>query len=197
MLSLGSVFGAIQNIKGSHMKKSAKAKTSSKKSVASGPILPDLVTAMMKLVERLEVLERKMDQVSGRVANLPSEMRRAVQDLYPPQPFYPAPAVSRPGQSSQSQPNHSSHERILYQAVCADCCKRCEVPFKPSGDRPVYCPACFAIRKAGHVPKDLTSHVVVPQHLREVKAAFAAPAKATVAPKGKKIKKQKPAKKKK
>ena len=32
----------------------------------------DLVTAMMKLVERLEVMERKMDQLSGRVSNLGS-----------------------------------------------------------------------------------------------------------------------------
>lgn len=169
------------------MKKQAKAK-------AAKTDMPDLVTAMIKLVERLETLERKMDQVLGRVSNLPSEVRRAVQELHPPQPFHPAPPVSS---GPQSQPNQGPRERILYQAVCADCCKRCEVPFKPSGDRPVYCPACFAIRKAGHVPKDLTSQVVVPHHLREVKPVPAAKAKASVAPKGKKIKKQKPAKKKK
>jgi len=171
------------------MKKRAKAKGAKAE-------MPDLVTAMMKLVERLETLERKVDQVIGRVSNLPLEMRRAVQDVHPPQPFHPEPSVSRPGQGSQSQP-HAPHERILYQAVCADCCKRCEVPFKPSGDRPVYCPACFAIRKAGHVPKDLTSHVVVPRHIREVKVAPSLAAKATVASKGKKNKKQKSSRKKK
>ena len=31
----------------------------------------------------------------------------------------------------------------MYQAVCSDCGQPCEVPFKPSGDRPVYCRACF------------------------------------------------------
>lgn len=181
------------------MKKHAKAKASSKIS-AAGPELPDLVTAMMKLVERLEVLERKTDQMFGRMSNLPSEMRRAIQDLHPPQPFHHAQPVSRPAQSSQSQPNHGPHDRVLYQAVCADCCKRCEVPFKPSGDRPVYCPACFAIRKAGHVPKDLTSQVVVPHHLRETRTAPAADAKAAVPSKSKKPAPkaaQKPAKKKK
>jgi len=174
------------------MKKQTKAK-------AAKTDMPDLVTAMIKLVERLETLERKMDQVLGRVSNLPTEVRRAVQELHPPQAFHHVPPAPRPdpGSHSQSQPNQGPRERILYQAVCADCLKRCEVPFKPSGDRPVYCPACFAIRKAGHVPKDLTSQVVVPHHLREVKAAPAVKAKEVVASKGKKSKKQKPTKKKK
>jgi CxxC-x17-CxxC domain-containing protein len=36
----------------------------------------------------------------------------------------------------------------MYQAVCADCQKDCEIPFQPSGDRPVYCKECFARRRA-------------------------------------------------
>jgi len=148
------------------MKKPTKSKVS-KKSKASGPELPDLVTAMMKLVERLETLEKKTDMVLGRVSNLPAEMRRAVQDVQRPQPSYHAQPSPQPGQSSQQ--NHGPRERILHQAVCADCRKSCEVPFRPSGDRPVYCPECFAIRKAGHVPKDITSGIVVPPHVRELK----------------------------
>lgn len=179
------------------MKKRVKAKTSSKKSAGAGPELPDLVTAMMRLVERLEVLEKKTEQMFGRISNLPSDMRRVIQEIHPPQPFHQAQSVSRLVQSAQSQQNHTPHDRVLYQAVCADCCKRCEVPFKPSGDRPVYCPACFAIRKAGHVPKDLTSHVVVPQHLREVKAAPVGETKVISASKSKKSKKKNPVKKKK
>jgi len=31
----------------------------------------------------------------------------------------------------------------MYQAVCSECGQPCEVPFKPSGDRPVYCSNCF------------------------------------------------------
>ena len=177
------------------MKKRAKAKKSKGPSAPSKNELPDLVTAMMKLVERLEVLEKKTDMVLGRVSNLPSEMRHAVQDIQHPQPSHHAQPVPRTDQGPQQ--NHGQRERILYQAVCADCCKRCEVPFKPSGDRPVYCPECFAIRKAGHVPKDPTAHVVVPHHLRAVKTAPGGEAKAAVAPQSKKNKKQKPAKKKK
>ena len=39
--------------------------------------------------------------------------------------------------------------REMHKAKCADCGKECEVPFKPSGDRPVYCRDCY--RK--HAPK--------------------------------------------
>jgi CxxC-x17-CxxC domain-containing protein len=39
--------------------------------------------------------------------------------------------------------------REMHKATCADCGKECEVPFKPSGDRPVYCKDCFSKRKDG------------------------------------------------
>jgi len=35
----------------------------------------------------------------------------------------------------------------MHKATCAGCKKDCEVPFKPSGDRPVYCKECFSKRK--------------------------------------------------
>ncbi|MEI7752063.1 MAG: CxxC-x17-CxxC domain-containing protein, partial [Candidatus Omnitrophota bacterium] len=140
------------------MKKAAKKTKVSAKSKTSGPELPDLVTAMMKLVERLETLEKKTDMVLGRVSSLPSGTRRAVQEVQRPQSSYHPQPSPQSGQSSQQ--NHGPRERILHQAVCADCRKSCEVPFRPSGDRPVYCPECFAIRKAGHVPKDIISGIV-------------------------------------
>ncbi|MBA2553630.1 MAG: zinc-ribbon domain containing protein [Geodermatophilaceae bacterium] len=33
--------------------------------------------------------------------------------------------------------------RQLYDAVCADCGKVAQVPFQPTGARPVYCSDCF------------------------------------------------------
>ena len=39
--------------------------------------------------------------------------------------------------------------REMHKAKCADCGQECEVPFKPAGDRPVYCRDCY--RK--HAPK--------------------------------------------
>jgi CxxC-x17-CxxC domain-containing protein len=34
--------------------------------------------------------------------------------------------------------------RQMYKSVCGDCGKECEVPFRPTGDRPVYCAECWA-----------------------------------------------------
>ena len=31
----------------------------------------------------------------------------------------------------------------MHQAVCTACGKTCEVPFRPTGDKPVYCADCF------------------------------------------------------
>ena len=40
-------------------------------------------------------------------------------------------------------------QREMFKVVCSDRKKECEVPFKPSGDRPVYCKDCFSKRKGG------------------------------------------------
>lgn len=37
--------------------------------------------------------------------------------------------------------------REMHKATCADCKQETEVPFKPSGDRPVYCRECFQKHK--------------------------------------------------
>lgn len=34
-------------------------------------------------------------------------------------------------------------DRVMYDAVCTECGKDCQVPFRPSGDKPVLCSACF------------------------------------------------------
>ncbi len=34
--------------------------------------------------------------------------------------------------------------REMFEAVCAQCGTQTTVPFKPRGDRPVYCRACYA-----------------------------------------------------
>ena len=36
----------------------------------------------------------------------------------------------------------------MHSAICSSCGKACEVPFQPTGDKPVYCRDCFAGRAA-------------------------------------------------
>lgn len=31
----------------------------------------------------------------------------------------------------------------MHEAICSDCGKKCQVPFKPTGDKPIYCSQCF------------------------------------------------------
>ena len=38
----------------------------------------------------------------------------------------------------------SFQPREMHKAVCDKCKKKCEVPFKPTEGRPVYCKECFA-----------------------------------------------------
>jgi len=37
----------------------------------------------------------------------------------------------------------SGGDRQLFRAVCSNCGKDCEVPFRPNGSKPVYCSDCF------------------------------------------------------
>lgn len=48
--------------------------------------------------------------------------------------------------------------REMHKVTCSECKKECEVPFKPSGDRPVYCKECFAKRRdSGRQKKNFAS----------------------------------------
>ena len=42
-----------------------------------------------------------------------------------------------------SRGNSDRNDRETFRATCADCGKSCELPFKPSNGRPVYCRDCF------------------------------------------------------
>ena len=39
--------------------------------------------------------------------------------------------------------NRNSRPREMHKATCSDCGKECEVPFKPTGEKPVRCRECF------------------------------------------------------
>ena len=41
----------------------------------------------------------------------------------------------------------NSRRPVMYRAVCSECGKDCEVPFKPTGDKPVFCSDCFRSKR--------------------------------------------------
>jgi CxxC-x17-CxxC domain-containing protein len=56
----------------------------------------------------------------------------------------------RGGNGGGGRPNFRGGDRgpvTMHKAVCDECHKSCEVPFRPSGDKPVYCNDCFSSKK--------------------------------------------------
>jgi len=52
------------------------------------------------------------------------------------------------GRSSGGRPgNRDFRDSQMFSATCAECQKTCEVPFRPTGDKPVYCSYCFSKHK--------------------------------------------------
>jgi CxxC-x17-CxxC domain-containing protein len=47
-----------------------------------------------------------------------------------------------------SRGGSSGGPREMFPAVCAQCGKSTQVPFKPRGDRPVYCSDCFSAKRS-------------------------------------------------
>jgi len=56
-------------------------------------------------------------------------------------------------EDTQASDRQDRFGRTLYPATCASCGKQTEVPFKPSGDRPVYCQDCYRRRREERRPR--------------------------------------------
>lgn len=41
----------------------------------------------------------------------------------------------------------------MFKAVCNECHKDCEVPFRPSSDKPIYCDSCFKNKRGNESPR--------------------------------------------
>ncbi|MDR3565376.1 MAG: zinc-ribbon domain containing protein [Negativicutes bacterium] len=51
------------------------------------------------------------------------------------------------GYNSRGGSGGGYQQREMHPAVCAECGKETQVPFRPSGDRPVYCSDCFSSQR--------------------------------------------------
>lgn len=105
----------------------------------------DIASLMVQIQEQLAVLDRKLDAFMTKSL---SELAQALAASKPAQVVH----VSTP---SGAIPRSNDHRpaRQMYAVVCFECGKDTEIPFKPSGDRPVYCKECFAKRKSGNFAK--------------------------------------------
>jgi CxxC-x17-CxxC domain-containing protein len=116
----------------------------------------DIPLLLIKIQQRLTSLENKIDILVSRglPANHPEQKPIPLAVQSPAQVNPPAvtqkQVPANPGNAVRPGNNNRSRRRMLYKVVCAECKKECEIPFKPNGDRPVYCRECFARRKAGN-----------------------------------------------
>lgn len=107
------------------MKKKTKSAYPSARTAAD----QDIAGLLTTLTQKLASFEAKIDTVLSRLQPRPVGLTAT-----PPR--------------HAGYPGEPRHQRTMYKAVCADCNKGCEVPFQPSGNRPVYCKECFAKRKS-------------------------------------------------
>lgn len=54
-----------------------------------------------------------------------------------------------PADDAAAPARNDPYGRQLYNVNCAACGKQAQVPFKPSGDRPVYCRDCYMKQRGG------------------------------------------------
>lgn len=101
----------------------------------------DILVFIAKIHEQLVSLDRKVDLlISKTMAPKPAE----IKPFSAQKPFQ----LQSNAHAQAQRQNARFRERIMYKTICADCKKQCEVPFRPSGDRPVFCQECFSRRKA-------------------------------------------------
>ncbi len=149
------------------MKKTTKNKKPVKNNIAQPTTISaeqDIVGLITTLVQKLVSLEAKIDTVISRLPEknieLPKQQPQVItnvstnsaQRLSPSLSSIPIPTLNpTPNVFPQQQKNI----RPMYKVICADCKKDCEVPFKPSNGRAVYCKECFTKRKTNRnfIPK--------------------------------------------
>lgn len=65
------------------------------------------------------------------------------------EPKVEKPRAKKPAGGAAVSGETDQYGRQLYSVTCAACGKQTQVPFKPSGDRPVYCRDCYLKQRRG------------------------------------------------
>ena len=91
-----------------------------------------------KVQQQLSVMEKKLDILISQSSKRPFEKSYSQK---------PSQRFNHSHHHDRGRQGNGPRERTYARVICADCKKECEVPFKPSGDRPVYCKECFPKRK--------------------------------------------------
>ena len=106
----------------------------------SQQVEPEVIALIKKMQQHLVFLEKKIDTLIERSSERPFERKYFSKSSRP---------FERSRRYGKGKQKNSFREKSFTKVICADCKKECEVPFKPTGDRPVYCRECLSKRRAG------------------------------------------------
>lgn len=56
---------------------------------------------------------------------------------------------ARNNNKPQNKPWEKDRVATMHSALCGECGRKCEVPFRPTGEKPVYCNDCFSTMRTG------------------------------------------------
>ena len=112
------------------MKKHVKRKSS-----LVAPQESDVTGLINKLQQQVSAIEKKLDILISQSSKRPFEKSYSQK---------PSRRFDHSYRRDRARQGNGPRERTYTRVICADCSKECEVPFKPSGDRPVYCRECFS-----------------------------------------------------
>lgn len=74
---------------------------------------------------------------------------KPVEEPKAEEPKVEKPKVEETISSTATPAGADQQGRQLHNITCAACGKQAQVPFKPSGDRPVYCRDCYMQQRRG------------------------------------------------
>ena len=101
---------------------------------------PGVADLINKVQQQLSAMEKKLDILISQSSKRPFEKSYSQK---PSRPF------DHSYRHDRGRQGNDPRERTFTRVICSDCNKECEIPFKPSGDRPVYCKECFSKRRTG------------------------------------------------
>jgi len=102
---------------------------------------PGITGLINKVQQQLSAMEKKLDIL------ISQSSKRPFEKSYSQKPFR---RFNHSHSHDRGRQGNGPRERTYTRVICADCGKECEVPFKPSGDRPVYCSECFSKHRKGN-----------------------------------------------
>lgn len=124
------------------------------------PKQSDIYKKISQIQEQLTRMSNKLDSFIEKIFAELDDTEPEEKPAAKSQPISPEREIINQNKQQHQHP----HQKKMYEYVCSECGKDCQLPFKSNGNRPVYCKECFAARKAARKP---LVKVIKPAEIKE------------------------------